>query len=150
MGKAVANRRLCEPGEGAAYASDVRVEHVPGLDSSSGSAFLVRPDGGQIEIPAELCELFESLARQVSRGHAVQIVTYNREITTQQAAELLNVSRQYLIKLLNRGEIPFTRTQGSHRRLRLDDVLEYRRRRAEQRGASLDRLARASLEMGGY
>ncbi len=120
------------------------------LDPGPGSALLVSPDGRQIEISADLYGLLENMVRQIRRGNAVQIVTYNRDLTTQQAAEILNISRQYLIKLLERGAIPFTKTEGSHRRLRLHDVLEYRRRRTEQRRDSLNHLARASAEMGDY
>ncbi len=131
---------------------DLAVDQVDAthLDSGPGDALLVSPDGRQTEISTDLYKLLESMVRQIRRGNAVQIVTYNRELTTQQAAEILNVSRQYLIKLLERGDIPFSKTEGSHRRLHLQDVLEYRQRRSEKRRASLDRLARASVGMGDY
>ncbi|HEX5503538.1 MAG TPA: excisionase family DNA-binding protein, partial [Thermomicrobiales bacterium] len=72
-----------------------------------------------------------------------------RELTTQQAADLLNVSRQYLIRLLERGDLPFTRT-GTHRRIRLDDVLRYKDARSARRREGLRRLTRLSEELGLY
>lgn len=70
-------------------------------------------------------------------------------MTTQQAADLLNVSRQYLVRLLEEGRIPFTRT-GKHRRLRIEDVLAFKEHRDRERCAGLDELARMSEEVGGY
>lgn len=146
------NHQLYEISEHETIQDDVGIDRITGdqIDTGPGSALLISPDGRQTRISDDLYVLLESMVRQIRRGNAVQIVTYNRELTTQQAAEILNVSRQYLIKLLERGELPFTKTEGSHRRLRLQDVLAYRRRRSEQRRESLDRLARASVEMGDY
>lgn len=146
------SHQLYELSEHEIVQDDMIVDRVEPdqLDSGSGDALLVSPDGRPTKISADLYDLLETMVRQIRRGNAVQIVTYNRELTTQQAAEILNVSRQYLIKLLERGEIPFTKTEGSHRRLRLHDVLEYRKHRTGQRRDSLDRLARASAEMGNY
>jgi excisionase family DNA binding protein len=91
----------------------------------------------------------EKLLAELHAGRGVQIVTYERDLTTQQAAELLNVSRQYLVRLLDAGAIPYTRV-GTHRRLRLQDVLSYRNLRHSERRASLARITRLSQEMGDY
>jgi excisionase family DNA binding protein len=70
-------------------------------------------------------------------------------LTTQQACDLLNVSHPYLIRLLDQGAIPHTRT-GAHRRIRAADVLAYMRRRDAERGEALDALSRMSQEFGLY
>ncbi|HZK67184.1 MAG TPA: helix-turn-helix domain-containing protein [Chloroflexota bacterium] len=71
------------------------------------------------------------------------------ELTTQQAADLLNVSRPHLIKLLETGEIPFHKT-GTHRRIRFDDLMRYGRLRDQKEASALDEMARDAQEMGLY
>jgi excisionase family DNA binding protein len=70
------------------------------------------------------------------------------ELTTQEAADLLGVSRPYLIKLLEEGALPCTLTAGSHRRLRLADVLAYRRVRDRERRAALDEMSAEAERLG--
>jgi len=79
----------------------------------------------------------------------VTVVTDEDVLTTQQAAARLNVSRQYVVRLVDQGELPAVKV-GTHRRLRASDVERYRIKREANRDAALDRLAAISEEMGGY
>jgi excisionase family DNA binding protein len=76
-------------------------------------------------------------------------VPVGKEMTTQQAADLLNVSRQYLVRLLDEGRLPHTKI-GRHRRVRIEDVLSFKDQRDRERKASLDALSQVSEEFGGY
>ncbi|HEY7832450.1 MAG TPA: helix-turn-helix domain-containing protein [Ktedonobacterales bacterium] len=73
----------------------------------------------------------------------------NKELTTQEAADLLNVSRPFLIKLLEQGGVPFAKT-GSHRRIRFSDLMAYKHRRDADRQRALARLTQMSQEVGLY
>ncbi len=86
----------------------------------------------------------------MARDQAVTVVPVDKHLTTQQAADVLNVSRPYLIKLLDEGIIDHYKV-GSHRRVRIEDVLAYREARAGRRRQQLDELTRLSEELeGGY
>lgn len=111
---------------------------------------LVGPAGEEIPLPEPMFHLLARMAEVLARGDAVTIVPVGQELTTQQAADLLNVSRQYLIRLLDANELPFTRTDGNHRRLRIEDVLAYKTRRDHEREQALDELAAMTQDMGGY
>ena len=118
-------------------------------EGSPPACRLVGPGGESIPIPNAIFSLIERVAEILARGDAIRIVAISKELTTQQAANILNVSRQYLVRLLDAGEIPFTRT-GKHRRLRAADVLVYKERRDLKRRTALDELTSLSEEAGGY
>jgi len=101
-------------------------------------------------VPKEAFDLLLEILGQMANGNAVTIVPIQAEFTTQQAADFLNVSRPFLIDLLEKGRIPF-RKVGTHRRVRFEDVLAYRKGDAQQRAAVLDELAAIAQEQGmGY
>ncbi len=77
----------------------------------------------------------------------MSVVPANQELTTQHAADLLNVSRPFLIKLLERGEIPF-RLSGTHRRIELQEVLKYKSERSAKRRVALSELAKDAESLG--
>jgi excisionase family DNA binding protein len=110
---------------------------------------LVGPNGEEIALPESVFLLLERVIEVLARGDAITVVPVGKQLTTQQAADILNVSRQYLVRMLDDGRIPFHRT-GTHRRVRIDDLLAYKRQRDRDRMASLDDLSRLTQEFGGY
>ena len=110
---------------------------------------LVGAHGEDVELPESVLRLLRGAVHDLAHGRAVTLVSGEQELTTQQAADILNVSRPYLIKLLDQGAIPHTMT-GSHRRVRLDDLMVYKQRRDRERSEALDALVRLSEEFGLY
>jgi excisionase family DNA binding protein len=115
-----------------------------------GEARLLGPDGEMIGIPASAFHALRLVVDAMSRGQTVVLAPQAEELTSQQAADLLRVSRPHLVKLLDEEEIPFHRV-GTHRRIRLEDVLAYRSTRSQNRHEKLDELTRLSEDFeGGY
>ena len=98
-------------------------------------------------LPAPAVGLLARILEEMARGNAVTILPVQGEVTTQEAADLLNISRPSLIQLLNEGKIEYRRV-GTHRRVRLDMLLKYKRRVDEARRAALDELAAYDQELG--
>lgn len=130
-------------------ASLARLLHAPEKDGDRPGYQLLSPSGEAIELPGSVMEMLQQVIQVLASGDAITVVPVARELTTQQAADILNVSRQYLVRLLDGGRIPH-RKSGTHRRVRLDDVLAFKRLRDRERMASLDELSRLSQELGGY
>lgn len=110
---------------------------------------LVGPLGERIPVPETVFYVLERVVEVLARGDAVTVVPVGKALTTQQAADLLNVSRQYLVRLLDENRIPHTKT-GKHRRLRIEDVLAFKEKRDREREKGLDELTRMSEDYGGY
>ncbi len=106
--------------------------------------------GADIILPASVLRLLKVILAEMAQGHAVALLPVQAELTTQQAADLLNVSRPYLIRLLEDSKIPF-RLVGQHRRVRFDDLLAYQRKDDEDRRRIADELTADAQELGmGY
>lgn len=110
---------------------------------------LVGPKGESIPLPESVFYLLERVAEVMAGGDSITVVPVGKEVTTQQAADILNVSRQYLVRLLDEGRVPFGKT-GKHRRVRIEDVLAFKEKRDKDRRAGLRELSRVTQELGGY
>jgi excisionase family DNA binding protein len=105
--------------------------------------------GVTVALPPELRQILADVVKTMRRGQAVTLAPLGQQLTTQEAADLLGVSRPTLIKLLDAGTIPFERP-GRHRRLRLSDVLAFQGQRRDAQRQALRDLATESQELGLY
>ncbi|MFD1674579.1 helix-turn-helix domain-containing protein [Alicyclobacillus fodiniaquatilis] len=103
----------------------------------------------RIELPHALYRVLVDAAHQLAKGNTVGVLHYEQDITTQQAADLLQVSRPHVVKILEAGDIPYHMV-GSHRRIRLSDLLEYKKNRDAMRREKLNDLIRISESSGLY
>ena len=110
---------------------------------------LVGPDGVAVSLPDCAVRLLHDVVHRLLDGQTVTIVPVGGEVTTQEAADMLDVSHPFLIRLLDQGAVPFTGA-GTHRRIRVDDLLAFRRRRDAERREALQELTRLSEELGLY
>jgi len=117
--------------------------------TQSGRDLRVSAGDESIELPEALRLVLEQAAHELVRGNRVSLLPLGRMLTTRQAAEMLNVSRPFLIQLLERGEIPFEMV-GTHRRVAIEDVLRYRAQRSEKRREVLRALSEEADELGIY
>ena len=118
-------------------------------DTSSESVTLLSPDGERILLPREILDVLSNVVKAMAEGQAVVIAPVHQRLTTQEAADLLGISRPTFVKLLEEGKIPYERP-GRHRRVRLVDVLDYRNHRSTERRAALDRMVEIAEQSGMY
>jgi excisionase family DNA binding protein len=124
---------------------------VPALAKANGTVQLrvEQPNGiaETVIIPTAAFRLLVTILAEMAAGNAVRLIPHHAELTTQEAAELLNVSRPFVVKLLDEGQIP-SRLVGKHRRLLFKDVMVYRDEHYRARSAVLDRMAAIDQELG--
>lgn len=113
----------------------------------------LRGSNGQAEdlvLPGPVLQLLLDILSEMAKGNAISLVPIHHELSTQEAANLLNISRPHLVSLLEKGGLPF-RKVGAHRRVLAKDVLEYKTKVSGLRQAALDELTALSQEHGmGY
>lgn len=135
--------------------SRLALEALKALDSNCFPServkiqFKVRGSSRSVEVPRSAAKLLFEILRQTASGNAVRLVPVRKELTTQEAAEILNVSRPFVIGLLEKREIPF-RMVGAHRRIPLSALLDYKRKTDAIRDEALDLMAAEAQELKLY
>lgn len=135
---------------------------LAGQALESISAFIANPDDTitlaildgamqdtRITIPSGMFQLMVNVLQSVSRGEPVTILPQSAELTTQEAADILRVSRPYLVKLLDEGTIP-SRKVGIYRRVLLQDLLHYQKTEKQRQSAIMSELTKEAQDMGLY
>jgi excisionase family DNA binding protein len=149
---------LSEAGFSKEDLSEENSRPSPSTEEEKPASHLNVRVGGQevsVTLPQSLAAAFLEVLTEVAQGHSVSVGFEEEELTTSEAAELLGVSRPHLVKLLlvkllEEGEIPF-RKVGTHRRVRREDVLEYKQRQRKEAEEAMQNLADQAQELGlGY
>lgn len=135
--------------EVSALAADASRRLFRVIGASPRDACVVRFESAPDEpvvLPAAAVRLLGALLAELAKGNAVTLMPHYAELTTQEAADLLNVSRPFLIGLLESGQLPHHKV-GTHRRVRLADLVTYKRRSDAESEAALRELAALSQEL---
>lgn len=143
MGNQLRDRTVLPPAE---------TENLNGLVRAlreGGRAALVGPDGEHWELPWPAFEALRDVVEAMSGGYAITVMPRHTMLTTQEAADMLGISRPTLVRLVEAGEIPHER-RGRHRKLRLPDVLDYQRRAHVEREKILDEMVAGAADAGLY
>lgn len=103
----------------------------------------------KIKIPQRALKLLAEILKATSQGNPISVIPIATEMTTQAAAEFLGCSRPHLVKLLESGEIAYTKV-GKHRRVKFEDLMEHKRKKQEEREALLVEIMKGDEELGLY
>ena len=132
-------------------------ERDAALAGQAGRALEALTDGTQpvsarfgdrtVDLPAPAVQLLREVLDRMADGEGIALTPLHAELTTRQAAELLQVSRTHLVQLLDEGRIP-CRMVGSHRRVRAEDILAFRRETEVRRREALDEMTARDQELG--
>jgi excisionase family DNA binding protein len=114
-----------------------------------GKAVTLTAAGKEVAIPTSMLEVLRRAANELAHGNGVTVLPVAAELTTEETAEVLNVSRPHVIKLTESGELPCHRV-GTHRRIHLRDVLEYKRKYQERARVALGQLVDEAQELDIY
>jgi excisionase family DNA binding protein len=128
-----------------ARTSGQRLSRYAGLNQSLSLRVMDAEQEQPLILPAGAVALLLDILEAMAAGRGISVIPENAELTTVEAAEVLNVSRPYLIKILTEGALPY-RKVGKHRRIRMEDVMAYKSRIDGEREAVLDELAAGAQE----
>jgi excisionase family DNA binding protein len=126
-----------------------RTEAGKVVKSAPARVRLVGPDGQGVELPESMFEVLLQVAAAMKAGLAVTVAPHHRTLSTQEAAHLLRISRTTLVRLLETGVIPFDKP-SRHRKVRLDDLVEYRRRHRSRAELALADMVADTERLGLY
>lgn len=126
-----------------------QIEQLLSNADSNNYPKLVDSHGREIPLPDSVCEALKQVVKAMALGQAITLVPTDYELTTQKAADLLNVSRPYLVKLLEQNEIPCVMV-GTHRRVKFQELMDYKQKRDSTRRQSLNDLTEFLQEEGFY
>ena len=144
--------RILPPSESdAALARTASSKFIPFVRKQEPqTVHLTFADGQEsIVLPTGSLEMIHRILEAMAAGHGVMVFPQHAELTTMEAADMLNVSRPYLIKLLEAGDIPYHKV-GTHRRVRIEDVMRYKEEIDRRREAILDQMVAEAEELGLY
>lgn len=119
------------------------------VENHTEPALLLGPDGEQVPLPAEVYLVLRQVVEVMRQGKATLVAPHGLLLTTQEAADFLGVSRPTLVKLLEDGAIPFEKP-NRHRRVRLQDLVDFQVRRRDERRAAMNQLTEEASELGLY
>jgi len=120
------------------------------LETQRIQIFDDKNEAHQVELPTSALRLLIDILAELADGNAVKVVPVHAELTTQEAADLLNVSRPHLVKLLESNALPYHKT-GKHRRVRFADLMRFKTERDQKSEQAMEALARQAQELGlGY
>lgn len=122
---------------------------VRGREGAASRPRLTGPDGRSVELPEPMFAVLLQVAAAMKAGLAVTVAPQHRTLSTQEAADLLRISRTTLVRLLENGTIPFEKP-SRHRKVRLDDLLEYRRRQRSQAELAFADMVAETERLGLY
>jgi len=119
------------------------------LDGLTEPALLLGPDGEKVPLPEEIYLVLRRVVDDMREGKATMVAPLSLLLTTQEAADFLNLSRPTVVKLMESGEIPFEKP-SRHRRVKLEDLVSFQQRRRVERRTSLNELTVDAGELGIY
>ncbi len=122
---------------------------VIGQLHSDSAEIEVEETNRKIVIPIRALKLLGEILKSMSQGKPISLVPVATEVTTQKAAEILGCSRPYLVKLLEEGKIEFTKV-GKHRRIRFEDILQYKKQMKEEQKRNIIDIMNYDEELGLY
>ncbi len=120
------------------------------LGDHPGQVSLTDEHGRRIELPETAARLVRRVVQALAQGYPVEVNVLPKALTIGHAAEILDLRRQDVVRLLDDGEIPFVEDADGLQRIRFEDVMAYKPKRDAERRAALDEIARVGQEMGGY